>query len=370
MRNQELYWYWLVNIKGISRKNIHLLLTEFRTPESIFYASFEQLIKVLQNEKKVENIIKSKDFQSVMRSYDQLKSQNIHFTFIGDENYPKNLLNIMDSPLGLYYKGRLPDERKKSVAIIGARNCTRYGIEMAEYFGKGLAEEGVNVISGLARGIDGYGHIGALKGNGYTLGVLGGGIDQVYPKENYRLFMEMEEKGGILSESNIGIKPFSSLFPERNRIISGLCDGILVIEAMEKSGTFITVNQGLEQGKDIFAIPGRIMDTKSVGCNNLIKLGAHMVTDVSDVLQFYQMDCINSKSINEMDYKEKIVNKMSLAPIEKIVYSCLQIEPKYLDDIIYEVDLAPQEACKALNHLVLLGLIDEPVNNYYGLKIC
>jgi DNA processing protein len=179
----------------------------------------------------------------------------------------------------------------------------------------------------------------------------------------------MEKKGGILSESNMGVKPVAGLFPQRNRLIAGLSDGILVVEAREKSGTFITVDQGLEQGKEIFSIPGRIMDSQSVGCNNLIKLGAHMVTEVEDILQILHME---EKSSPKLDYQEHLQDtshKMSLAPLEKMVYSCLRIEPRYLEDVVKEMRVAPQDVCKALNRMILAGIVVEPSRNYYAIKL-
>ena len=276
--------------------------------------------------------------------------------------------NIPDAPYGLYYKGSLPDDNKKSIAIIGSRNSTNYGRQMAKVFARELAGNDIIIISGLARGVDGMAHRGAVEAGGYTLGVLGCGIDIVYPQENYELFLEMEKNGGIISESNIGVKPYSSLFPQRNRIISGMADGILVVEAREKSGTFITVDQGLEQGKEIFAIPGRIIDDNSKGCNNLIKLGAHFVTDVSDILEVlgvadYTVD-MNKKEIKIC--KNTRVKNL-LAPTEKMVYSVLSVEPKYIDDIIAETMIAPQEVCMYLNKMEMMGIIDEPSRNFYSL---
>ncbi|MGN0437908.1 MAG: DNA-processing protein DprA [Lachnospiraceae bacterium] len=369
MMYQDKYWFWLLNAPGITRQKAGKMLDVFREPEYIYYASSQELASFFKTDQQLERFMEWKDLKEVNRLYEKNQSLNIQFCHYHSINYPKKFKEIPDPPLGIYYKGTLPDDNQLSIAIIGARNCTRYGKEMAEYFGKELGKHNVQVVSGLARGIDGCAHRGALLGNGYTIGVLGGGIDQVYPKENYHLFMEMEQRGGIISESNIGIKPYSSLFPERNRLIAGLCDGILVVEAMEKSGTFITVDQGLDQGKDIFAIPGRILDEKSAGCNRLIKLGAHMVTDVSDILNYYHLSGVKDDNPNFCHYKEDVIEKMSLAPTDKMVYSCLQIEPKYLDDIIEEVNLAPQEVCKSLNHLVILGIITEIACNYYGIKI-
>lgn len=367
--DETIFWYWLNNITGIGRKTIHTLLEHFYEPINLFFAKEEEVCKWLQNDKQRQMFAKSKDEKQILASYQKLLEQNISFIHPESENFPEKLRQIPDMPYGLYLKGKLPEANQKTIAIIGSRSCSNYGTSMAKFFGRELAKCGVGVISGLARGIDGMSHTGALEGNGYTLGVLGGGIDKVYPMENYKLFIKMQEQGGILSESNIGIAPAAGLFPQRNRLISGLSDGILVIEAMEKSGTFITVDQGLEQGKDIFAVPGRIMDIKSIGCNNLIKLGAHMVTEVSDILDILHISDKNTRKLNNKKEEIKQIEKMSLAPLEKMVYSCLRIEPKHLDDIILELRIAPDQICRALNQLVLTGVIEEPIRNYYAIKL-
>lgn len=367
--NKDFYWYWLNNISGVGRVTIRKLLEEFETPENIYFSSEKDVFTLLQRENQKKNFSLSKDEDRIQKEMKKLEEKKITFVNPDSACYPKRLKTIPDPPYGLYLKGNFPSEKDKSVAIIGARNGTRYGREMARYFGRELSKCGISVVSGLARGIDGMAHAGALEGNGFTLGVLGGGIDRVYPEENYKLFMQMEECGGIVSESNIGVPPASGLFPQRNRLIAGFSDGILVIEAMEKSGTFITVDQGLEQGKEIFALPGRILDCKSMGRNNLIKFGAHMVTEVSDILEILQLDSKNVEKKIELESLNDTIHKKSLAPLEKIVYSCLRIEPQYLDDIIIEVKLAPQDVCMILNKLVLLGFVAETSRNYYAIRM-
>jgi DNA processing protein len=324
---------------------------------------------LLKSQNVKEHYVKSKDRQSIQNGFARLLSGDIKFIYPGHHQYPKQFTQIPDAPMGLYLKGKLWMEGRKSVAIIGARQCSRYGLEMARFFGRELAKCGVTIVSGLARGVDGMAHTGALEGEGYTIGVVGGGIDQVYPQENYHLFMQMETRGGILSESNMGVKPVAGLFPQRNRLIAGLSDGILVVEAREKSGTFITVDQGLEQGKEIFSIPGRIMDSQSVGCNNLIKLGAHMVTEVDDILQILHMEEKSSPKLDYQKHAQDTSHKMSLAPLEKMVYSCLRIEPRYLEDVVKEMRVAPQDVCKALNKMILAGIVVEPLRNYYAIKL-
>ena len=369
MMEQEIYWYWLNNIEGIGRVAIRRLLEEYEDPCYIYEDAEDREIAYLLQTLDLSGYHASKDRERLQREYENLQKKGVTFTYPGKTDYPERLCCIPDAPLGLYYKGALPEESQKAIAIIGARNCSRYGMEMARFFGRELAKCDIAVISGLARGIDGMGHKGALEGNGYTLGILGCGVDIVYPTENYELFMKMERQGGILSESNIGIQPFAGLFPQRNRLIAGMSDGILVIEAREKSGTFITVDQGLEQGKEIFALPGKLTDPKSAGCNNLIKLGAHLVTEVADVLEvlhYHNRDASYANTIGEVP---SVKRKLTLAPNEKMVYSCLQIEPKYLDDIIKEAGIAPQDVCMLLNQLVMKGMIVESSRNYYAVKL-
>lgn len=369
MNKEEFYWYWLNNISGIGRRTISKLLERFETPERIYLAQEEEIASVLKGGKQKACFFTSKNRERIIDSYNMLRKHNVTFLHPDSLQYPKRLRTIPDAPYGLYLKGSLPKEEAKAVAIIGARSCTRYGREMARFFGKELAQCGVSIISGLARGIDSMSHAGALEAFGYTMGVLGGGIDQIYPPENTSLFRQMEQSGGILSESNLGILPAAGLFPQRNRLIAGCSDGILVVEAMEKSGTFITVDQGLDQGKEIFALPGRLTDPKSAGCNRLIKLGAHAVTEVEDILEILHVDGKKVPKKSKPEQSEEEIQKMSLAPFEKMVYSCLQIEPRYLDDIIRELRVAPQEVCIALNRLALCGAVVETSRNYYAIKL-
>ena len=365
----DLYWYWLCNLSGVGRKTIRRLIDAFHTPEAVFLAEEREVIPFLRGAQTVKVFAASRKKELIKKQYEKIQRAGVTFLHPDSEQYPARLKNIPDPPIGLYLKGNMPDEGKKAIAVIGARDCTRYGEEMARFFGRELADCGISVISGLARGIDGMAHVGALEANGYTLGILGCGIDQVYPQENYNLFLKMQQTGGILSESNIGIKPSAGLFPERNRLIAGCADGVLVIEATDKSGTFITVDQALDQGKDIFALPGRITDKESEGCNRLIKMGAHMVTDVEDILEIFDL-C--SKTKRKCGVSEEIQDKidhLSLAPFEKMVYSCLRIEPRYLEEIISEVRVAPQEVCMALNKLLVKGVIVETTRNYYAIKL-
>ncbi|MBQ9983174.1 MAG: DNA-processing protein DprA [Lachnospiraceae bacterium] len=368
-KKQDFLWYWLHSAPGLSRQSKQKMLDYYGEPEKIFTATKEQLEPFFRRKDYLEQFLSSRCEERIRKTYEEMNRKGIHFTHIEAMDFPSCLKVIPDPPIGLFYRGEMPSEEKKTIAIIGSRDCTRYGSEMARFFGRELARVGFQVVSGLARGIDGMAHEGALEVGGYTIGVLGCGVDVVYPVENYELFMQMEKTGGILSESMPGQQPYSGLFPQRNRLISGLADGILVVEAMEKSGTFITVDQGLEQGKEIFALPGRIVDEKSRGCNNLIKLGAHMVTEVQDILEVLHFESKDMRSLFEITQGKAFLHKNLLAPNEKIVYSCLRVEPQYLDRIIQKAQIAPQEVCMALNHLTVLGGVVETTRNYYALRI-
>ncbi|MBD5506552.1 MAG: DNA-protecting protein DprA [Lachnospiraceae bacterium] len=217
--------------------------------------------------------------------YERMREKGIFLVTEEEPQFPERLSQIPDRPYVLYYAGKLPQREKKAVALIGARDCTSYGRYMAEQFGASFAKAGVQVISGMARGIDGIGQSAALREGGYSLGVLGCGVDFCYPRENKELYERLLADGGICSEYPPGTEPKAFLFPPRNRIISGLCDAILVVEAREKSGTLITVDMALEQGRDVYALPGRATDPLSGGCNRLIRQGAGIVTTPEDFLE-------------------------------------------------------------------------------------
>ena len=223
---------------------------------------------------------------SKMIQYAQnLRNRGIRFVYCAEEAYPHRLKDIADYPFGLFYIGSLPREDRPTVSIIGARECSEYGRKTAELFGKTLGSKGVQIISGMARGIDGISQSAALNVGGNSYGIVGCGVDICYPKENEKLYNKLKINGGILSEYLPGTEPKANLFPARNRIISALADIILVVEARMKSGTYITVCQALEQGREIYAVPGRITDGLSDGCNRLIRDGAGIATSPEDILE-------------------------------------------------------------------------------------
>lgn len=219
-----------------------------------------------------------------LRELEGLETKGICFLTREDEEFPADLLNIRTPPIGIYRKGKLPDEESDFVAMIGARKCTEYGRTSARELGRKLAEEGITIVSGMALGIDAWSQWGALEGGGASVAVLGSGIDVPYPPSNARLYERLVSEGAVLSEYGPGVQGLPHHFPQRNRLISGLSKVVLVLEAREKSGSLITVDFALEQGKEVLALPGRVGDPLSQGCNQLIRQGAGILTGVSDVL--------------------------------------------------------------------------------------
>ena len=243
-----------------------------------------------------------------------------------EEMYPQRLLVYENMPQIIYVKGKLPLENRKTVAIVGARICSHYGAYQAYRFAKELTQQGVQIISGLAKGIDANAHKGALDAGGNTFAVLGCGVDICYPKQNQKLYEQIIKSGGVLSEFDNQTPPFAGNFPRRNRIISGLADLVLVVEAKKKSGSLITANYALEQGKTVFAVPGRVDDVLSEGCNLLIADGAGVANSVESILSELQ---ILPKKKGDFRHKSKIW----LASHEEMVYSCLDLQPKNIEEI-------------------------------------
>ena len=277
------YAHWLFNVPKLGNTSIDKLLTTGLSCEELFGTPGKEFKNILTAEQ-ITCFDDSKRVWDFEKEACKLKSNDILFISRIDERFPEKLKNIPNAPFALYVKGSLPDPSKPSVAIIGARMCSEYGRYLARNFGRGLALAGVQVISGMARGIDGVSQKAAMVAGGKSFGVVGSGVDICYPDENIDLYQELCSSGGVISEFPPGTMPKANFFPLRNRIISGLADVVLVIEAREKSGTQITVDTALEQGREVLAVPGRVTDRLSDGCNLLISQGAGIALDTKDVL--------------------------------------------------------------------------------------
>ena len=275
-----------------------------------------------------------------------------------EDTFPEKLKELSDCPKGIYVRGKLPNPKKKTVAIVGARMCSPYGRATASYFARVLAANDVQIISGLALGIDGAAHEGALMANGATFAVMAGGVDTCYPRTHIDLYEQVRNTGGILSEEPCGCPPLRGLFPKRNRLISVLSDIVLVVEAKKKSGSLITADFAAEQGRDIFAVPGRLEDTLSEGCNELISQGAGIAISPERMLE------IMGKKAKKSD-NSKIFMQNALARQENIVYSCLSLQPKTLENLCRETRLSMDSVTESVMLLQLQGMVKEIGRNRY-----
>lgn len=352
------YEFWLCSIDGIGIQKIKRLQGKFGTPEAVYRASERQLEKISGiTEKDVHKIVESRKFfrSGVWKEKLALLQMKSTTFFSGD--YPTGCRQLYTPPKRIFYKGSLPTEKYR-VAVVGARDCSLYGKSMAHFFGAALAASGVAVISGMARGIDGWAHQGALEGGGRTYAVLGNSAEICYPCEHRRLYESIVKNGGVLSEYPPGTKARQGYFPMRNRIISALTDAVLVVEARKKSGSLITADLALEMGKEVFVIPGRIGDALSEGCNSMIKQGAGLVTEPDEILDILGIDVRaeteNTKKIN-----------IHLETNEKMVYDSLSFEPTHINTLMEDLKMSQIGIMRCLLPLLKDGLVQEIGNHYY-----
>lgn len=366
------YWVWLSELKGLRNQTRLALLRRFGDPESIFYADADELLLTDGVERSQLKLLENHDLAPADRILADCQRLDIRLLTLSDAAYPGRLKNIYDPPALLYCKGRLPLlDDLLCVAVVGTRDCTPYGVACAEKLGFGLASGGAAVVSGLAKGIDAAAIRGALRAGGVTVGVVGNGLDVYYPYESRYLYEDVASAGILLSEYPPGTEPASGHFPVRNRIISGLSLAALVVEAPEKSGALITAATALEQGRDVFAVPGPIDAPASVGCNCLIRDGAGLVSDASDVLREYEgRFVLNLKESREQP--ETLGYQARMAPEPKPVAPTLSLrhsdaeltddqiavlkalsdtEPMQVDDLTELVEIPTRRVLSALTVL-------------------
>lgn len=373
------YLYWLDRVEGLGPISKRNLIEAFGSAEEVYKAS-ELHLKYIMEEKKLRILLKAKETVDLETLYEKLVRDNIFMCCYHESEYPEKLKNIPDPPFCLYYKGRLPQIEIPSVAIIGARECSGYGEYIASELGKMLGMQGIQVISGMARGIDGISQSAALKAGGISFGVLGCGVDVCYPKSNQQLYDELLLRGGIISTYPPGTQPQAKLFPPRNRIVSGLSDVLVVIEARRRSGTSITVEMALEQGRDIYAVPGRVTDRLSDGCNKMLKEGAHVFLSPDDFLLELeallpsQMECFRKQQLNGLTEKDEAVTPEKFKDemgdksegitdednMSEKIYSVLDIYPKSIEVIMEQLHTAYQLEVKQedlIGHMMLMCLV-------------
>lgn len=282
------YWLWLTQLRGLSNQTRLALLRHFGSPENVFYADAGEILLTEGITRDQAALLENHDLSAADKILADCQRLDIRLLTFQDAAYPGRLKNIYDPPCLLYVKGRLPAfDEELAVAVVGTRDCTPYGIACAEKLGYGLTCGGAVVVSGLAKGIDAAASRGALRAGGVTVGVVGNGLDVHYPYESRYLYEDVAAAGALLSEYPPGAEPARSHFPARNRILSGLSAAALVVEAPERSGALITAGTAMEQGREVFAVPGPIDAPASAGCNRLIQDGAGLVMDAWDILENY-----------------------------------------------------------------------------------
>ena len=353
------YAYWLHNIPGIGNAKIRHLYETVSSAEEVYHMPLPQLKKINGlTEEDVKSICKSQRKWDVDEAWFSLMEKGIGFVSLEQQEFPEKVRHISNPPYALYYVGKLPDENRKSVAIVGARTRSAYGSQIATELGKVLARNGIQVISGLARGIDRDAHQGVLETRGDTYAVLGCGVDICYPSENRYLYHQMVELGGIISEYPPGTQPIAQQFPARNRIIAGLSNCVVVVEAKEKSGSLITADFAMEQGRDVYAVPGRITDTLSQGCNRLIKQGAGTLISIEDFLS--DLEILSEINYTQLDFRKNLLEKD-----ESLVYSLTDFRPISVATLMDKTGISISRLLEILEKLEGLGLIKETFTNYY-----
>lgn len=354
--DKKAYDLWLYSLLGIGRKTCMKLWEQGYTGEKL-YAGDDRCFSML-NEKQKGSLINGRKItkNKIQDTYEKMLQEGIFMTVFGDADYPRQLYQIPDAPAVLFYKGILPKPTQKSIAIIGARNCSNYGIACAKHFAGVFAQNGVAVISGMARGIDGVAQSTAMENGGYSAAVLGSGVQVCYPPEHIRLYHTLSQKGCILSEYLPSEKAAANHFPARNRLISGLADALLVVEAKEKSGTLITVEMALEQGKEVYVVPGRIDDVLSSGCNELLYEGAGIAVSPEKMLE----DLYGMKGSSSDNSEEKIYSDM-----EKKVIDVLESTPLFLDEIQRRTGLSDDVLFPTLLNLMLQHQIKQTTSGWY-----
>lgn len=359
-RKQEEYpyAYWLCCLPGVGNVTIHRLVESAGSAREVY--EDRSLWERVMKPKQLAAALEFTDGWNLWEEYERLRRTGISFVPESGAGYPERLRQIPDRPYGLFVLGSLPGDDLLSVAVIGARECSEYGAYVAGELGRYLGEQGIQVISGMARGIDGISQRAALDAGGVSFGVLGSGVDVCYPRENRSLYDRLRRQGGILSAYPPGTEARPQNFPPRNRIVSGLADALVVIEARSRSGTLITVDMALEQGRDVYVVPGRVTDRLSDGCNRLLKQGAGVFISPEDFLEELEAawaqkrerrgagpGCSAGKKSVQRTAEDSVTQKKhekaadagiplivrKLSPQLRQIYQALDLQPKSIEQI-------------------------------------
>ncbi|MGC9399818.1 MAG: DNA-processing protein DprA [Anaerolineae bacterium] len=343
------YWLGFNLVRGIGPVRLRALLNRFGDVRAAWEAPTEALEAAGLDQRSLNNLLKVRrqvDLEQVQR---KVEKEGVHVLTWESADYPKLLQQIPDPPPVLYVKGELTPADEWAVAMVGTRKATAYGKEVARQLSDELARNHVTVVSGLARGIDGVAHRAALEAGGRTIAVLGCGVDRVYPPEHRKLAREIITNGALISDYPLGTRPEGKNFPPRNRIISGLSQGVVVVEAGLRSGALITADFAADQGRDVFAVPGNIFSPASQGCNRLLREGASVVTEGRDILEVLHFDHLAEKQVARVVLPENAT--------EATLFEQLSYEPRHVDELARASALPVEEVSSTLVMMELKGMV-------------
>ena len=366
-----LPWLALKNVSGVGNHLYKRLMDRFHSPEQVFDAPKFELMTVPGINERIADAIKGYVFpDSLNQEIDLARRRQIRIITCADPEYPPLLQHIPDPPPVLYVKGVLSGT-DVSVAVVGSRNASRYGISMARRLSRDLAARGLPIVSGMARGVDTAAHEGALSGGGRTFAVLGCGLGIVYPPENQRLYHQIIETGAVISEFPVLEEPNAYNFPARNRIIAGMTLGTIVVEAAKRSGSLITARLAAEQGREVFAVPGSVDSARSVGVHNLLKQGAKLVAGADDVIEeFYQFQppARPAGGSAEMPAGKEPAPPPDLSPEETLVLDALDAYPAHIDDLSRQTGMDVVRLSIILLNLELKGMASQHPGKYFTVR--
>lgn len=343
-------------IEGVGPRLYRLLLARFATPEGVFSASEGELLEVPGVGRRLLEKLRHPPTEEDARALiERCAAAGIDILWEEHICYPRLLKEIPDPPLVLFSRGEIRPEDELAVAIVGTRHASTYGLAMAERLASGLARAGVTVVSGLARGIDAAAHRGALLAGGRTVAVLGSGVQRIYPPEHEPLAGEILKQGALISEAPPDAPPHGGMFPQRNRIISGMCIGVIIVEAGETSGALITARHAVEQNREVFAVPGRADAPNSRGCNRLLRDGAKWVESPEDVLQ--ELGPLVRPVSRPDGTVVRQPAELKLTPLEQQVLQAIRTDPTPIDEVIFLTNLATSQVLAVLSMLEMRRLI-------------
>lgn len=357
MESQKKYWVGFNLVKGIGPARLRVLLDHFGDIESAWKASSKDLEASRLGPKLINALLELRSSDTLERTWENIQEQETTVLTWEDPEYPRRLKEIDQPPPLLYLRGALRETDQWAVAIVGTRRATTYGRQVSDEIAGTLAGNGITIVSGLARGVDGFAHQASLEAGGRTLAVLGSGVDRIYPPEHRGLAEKILANGALISDYPPGTAPEAANFPPRNRIISGLSQAVIVVEAGKKSGALITAAFAAEQGREVFAVPGNIHAPQSKGTNLLIREGAHILLNAQTVLEV-----LNMAQVSEHRAARTV---LPADTVEAQLYELLGREPLHVDDIRTRTDLPIEEVSAALTLMELKGMVRQVGNMCY-----